>query len=303
MVSIDESRKFLDPGTVALIANYRLVARLIVEGFFMGLHAGPRHAFSMEYSKHREYYPGDSLRLVDWKIFGKTDRFYVKQFEEETNLQAWLLLDISKSMSYQGETAAISKIRYASCLAAAMAYLLLDQRDLVGLILFDDRLRKMIYPSSAGKQLDILLKELSRIQEGPGSSFEDAACLAASRIKKRGLIILFSDLLGTPDRIERTLKHYLHKGNELIVFHILSPEELKFPFTKFGFFKDLETSEKVLLQPEFLRNEYLRHMENYLKTVKNLCGRLRVSYQLVETTSPFDRALTLFLESRRKISR
>lgn len=284
-----------------MLADYRLLSRLIVDGFFLGHHRGPRSAFSLEYSKHRDYYPGDPLKLVDWKLFGKTDRYFVRQYEEETNLQAWLVMDVSRSMAYRGEKAAVSKLQYASYAAAALAYLLLDQRDLVGMIQFDDRPRKVILPSSRRGQLNLILRELQGMREGAVSRFEDAARFAAGRIKKRGLVILFSDLLARPEEIEKTLKLFICRGSDLLLFHVLTHEELRFPFRKFGFFQDLETRERILLHPEYLHDEYTEHMEEYLEKVRRICGKLKVSYQQLETSAPFDRALAAFLKLRARI--
>ena len=302
MTSFEESRKFLDPQVLSSISNYRLLARLMVSGFFMGQHRGPRHAFSLEYSDRRDYYPGDPLKLIDWKIYGKTDKFLVKEFEEETNLEAWLVVDMSQSMSYRGEKTAVTKLQYASYLAAAFAYLLIGQKDLVGLILFDERLRKVIPPSSTHRQLNVILGELSRLKPGGVSHFEQAARLAAGRIKKRSLVILFSDLLSRPEDVEKTLKHFLCHKNELIVFHILSFEEMKFPFQKFGFFEDLETKHRILLQPTLLQEEYQRQMRHYLEAVKRICMKLRLSYQMAETTTSFDRALFTLLQFRSRMN-
>ncbi len=297
----EQAHKFLDPKTVSLISNYRLLARLIVDGFFIGQHRGPRHAFSLEYSKHREYYPGDSLKLVDWKLYGKSDRFFVKQFEEETNLETWLLMDISKSMDYQGSEGALTKLRYASYLASALAYLLLGQKDLVGLMLFDQKIRKIIAPSAALRQLNVILREMKTLKAGGVSKFEESARLVASRVKRRGLLVLFSDLLAKPEDVEKTLKQFLHKGNELIVFHLLSFEEVRFPFRKFGYFEDLETKKRILLQPDTFKQEYRKQMELYLETIKKTCRKLRISYQMLQTTTPFDVALRTLLESRAKM--
>ncbi len=301
MASTEQVQKFLDPKTVSLISNYRLLARLIIDGFFIGHHRGPRHAFSLEYSKHREYNPGDSLKLVDWKLYGKSDRFFVKQFEEETNLEGWLLMDVSRSMSYQGSRAAVTKLQYASYLAAALAYLLLQQKDLVGLVLFDEKLRRVVPPSSASKQLNLILCELKNAKPGGVSQFEDAARLVASRVRKRGLMILFSDLLSAPHQIEKTFKQFLHKCNELMVFHILAPEEIYFPFKRFGYFEDMETKKRILLQPASFREEYCKQVKDYLETIKKICFKLRVSYQMLETTVPYDRAIQTFLETRSRM--
>ena len=302
MSILEQKKKFLDPKTFALISNYRLIARLIVDGFFMGLHAGPRHAFSLEYSRHRDYYPGDPLKLIDWKLYGKTDRFFVKQFEEETTLQAWLVLDSSKSMSYTGKQTPVSKLKYASYLAAAFSHMLLKQRDATGLMTFDNRLRKLILPSSSGKQLDIILKELQHLEAGGSSHFEQAASLAANRIKRRGLIVLFSDFLEAPEKIEKTLKQFLARGNELIVFHILTFEELNFSFRRFSFFEDMETHQRILLNPRHFKGEYVEKMAQYLNTIRKICGRLKVSYQLLDTMTPLDQALRMFLKSRERVA-
>lgn len=301
MSTTEQSRKFLDPKTVSLISNYRLRVRLIVDGFFVGHHRGPRHAFSLEFGKHREYYPGDPLKLVDWKLYGKTDRFFIKQFEEETNLESWMVLDMSRSMSYQGTEGSVSKIQYASHLAGALSYLLLGQKDLVGLLLFDSKPRKILPPSSASRQLFLILKELKNIKLGGVSNWEEAGRHAASRIRRRGLVVLFSDFLADPLEVEQVLKSYLHKGNEVIAFHLLTPEELRFPFARFGYFEDLETQQKILLQPEFFREEYCKQMENYLAAVRKICRKLKVTYQMLETTTPFDRAIRTFLETRMKM--
>jgi len=297
-----QARKYLNPETVALVKDFRLLARLIIDGFFLGHHRGPRHAFSLEYSKHRDYYPGDPLKLVDWKLFGKTDRFFVKQYEEETNLQAWLVMDISKSMSYTGEKTTVSKLEYSKFLAAAIAYLLLEQRDLVGMLQFDDRLRKIIRPRSSNSQLTVLLQELKNMQEGGESRFEDAARLAGTHIKKRGLIVLFSDLLVKPEQVETTLKYFLHSGNELIVFHILAYEEIAFPFRRFSQFEDMETRQKVLIQPEYLKKEYARKMEEHLQSLRKVCDKLKVHYLQLETSTPFDEALSKFMQTRARMN-
>lgn len=285
-----------------MVKDFKLIARLIIDGFFLGHHSGPRHAFSLEYSKHRDYYPGDPLKLVDWKLYGKTDRFFVKQYEEETNLQAWMVMDISKSMAYRGHRTAVSKLDYARFLAGAMTYLLLEQRDLVGMIQFDTKLRKIITPKSSKSQMNILLQELNKLEEGGESRFEESARLAGSHIKKRGLIVLFSDLLARPELVEKTLKYFLHKGNELIVFHILTYEEIAFPFRQLSQFEDMETKRRVLIQPEFLKKEYSRKMEEYLQTIKRSAEKLKVHYVLLETSTPFDQGLMEFLRTRSRMN-
>lgn len=297
MVEFDP-RKFLDPKTVAGISDFRLLTKLIVDGFLMGQHRGPHQAISLEYSKHRDYHPGDPLKLIDWKLFARTDRYFVKQFEEETNLKAWLLIDNSRSMSYQGKQTGVSKLHYSVYLAAAITYLLLSQKDMVGAMLFDSRIRKLIPPSSAARQLNILLSEFSKLKGGETSDFVKSAAQVASRIKTRGLLILFTDFLIRPEHVEKTLKRFLIHGNELILFHVLSFEELRFPFRRFGYFQDMETKDRVLLRPDLYKDEYLKQIKIYLETVKDYCRKLKISYLMLETTTPFDKALNLFLKSR-----
>jgi uncharacterized protein (DUF58 family) len=293
-----EVKKFLDPKALSLISNYELIAKLIIDSFLIGRHRGPRHAFSLEYCNHREYYPGDPLKHVDWKYYGRTDRFFIKQYREETNLEAWLLVDVSGSMRYQGKRTEVSKLQYVKYLAAALTHLLLSQRDLVGSILFDNKLQRVIPPRSSYRQLLYIVQELTRVQGEGVSQFEDVAKLVASFIKKRSLIVLFSDLLSDPKRIKESLKHFLRKGNELVVFHVLTPEELEFSFRRFSFFEDLETHERVLLMPQLLKDEYRSHIQDYLKEIRKVCEGMNVNYQLIKTSEPFDLALAGFLKSR-----
>jgi uncharacterized protein (DUF58 family) len=301
MVNLESCRKYLDPESVATLRDYHLLAQLIVDGFFLGMHSGPKPGYSLEYDKHRDYYPGDPLKLIDWKLFGKSDKYSIKQYEEETDLDAWLVVDSSSSMSYQGKRGKVSKFKYASYLAAAFAYLLLKQKDHVGLILFDHQLQKVLFPSAAYRQLGLILKELSQCREGQHSSFDKAASQAASRIKKRGLIVLFSDFLSTPEVIEKTLKKFLHRGSEILVFHVLTHEELHFPFKHLSVFQDMETGNRILLQPAFLQAEYIVRMKQYLEEVKKICHRYRISYQLLETWNSFDVALREFLAKRARM--
>jgi hypothetical protein len=301
MVATNPGKNFFNPQTFMAIKDLNILAKLVVDGFLQGTHKGPKQAFSHEYSKHREYYPGDPLKSVDWKLYGKTDKYFVKQYEEETNLVSWLVMDTSKSMLYQGSKTKISKLQYATYLAAAISYLLFLQKDAVGMIQFDDQVRKVIPTRSSRNHLNVLLRELSQIKEGATTNFESAAKQVAARIKKRGLVILFTDLLIRPEKIESTLKHFLHPGSELIIFHILSFEELEFPFKKFSHFEDMETLSRVLLNPEYIKDEYVNQMKVYLETVKSECQKLKVSYQLLKTTTPFDQALMAFLQARSKM--
>lgn len=295
-----DSKSILNPQTVATIKDFRLAARLMIDGFLLGIHRGPKQAFSLEYSKHREYHPTDPLKVVDWKLHARTDRLYVKLFEEETNLQSWIFMDVSKSMTYQGTNSGLSKLDYSCRLAAALTYLLINQRDLVGLLCFDEVLKTAIPPRSSSVQLTRILKELSSPAVGGTSSFEHAARLLASRVRRKSLLILFSDLLTSPQQMEKTLKLFLNQRSELIIFHILADEELKFPFDHFSFFEDLETKQKILIEPKFLKDEYQKSMNTYLAQIREICGKGKVSYQFLTTSTPFDQGLAAFLAARER---
>jgi len=237
-----ELSKYLDPKTLTKIGSLDLKARLIVEGYISGQHKSPYHGFSVEFAEHRPYMSGDSTKNLDWKIFARRDRYFVKEFEEETNLKAYLLLDCSASMGYSSQK--ISKFEYASHLAAALAYLLIRQKDAVGLVTYDQAIKSYLPPSSKRVHLGPLLGQLEHSR--PSSQTKTAPTLhhMAERIKRKGLVILLSDLLDIPDEVLFGLKHFRHKGHEVIVFHILDPMERTFGFHKEAIFEDLETGEK-----------------------------------------------------------
>lgn len=303
MAAEDSWRKFLDPKNAALVRQYDLLARLIVDGYLAGHHRGPRNAFSLEYDKHRDYYPGDAPKSVDWKLYGKTDKLYVKQYEEETNLEAWIVIDISQSMLYSGKIGSITKQQYAFSLAAAFTYALLGQQDHVGLMLFDSRLRTVIAPSASRKQLIHLVQAFHDVPAGRPSDFAAAARLAAGRIHKRALVFLFTDLLTKPEIAEKTLKLFLRRGNDLMLFQILTEEEIRFPFKRFGFFEDMETKNRVLLQPELYHDEYVRKMKQYLESIRAVTQKLKIGYEMMSTITPYDQALKRFFERREKMQR
>jgi uncharacterized protein (DUF58 family) len=290
---------FLKPEAVSKLSNMNLVARLVVEGFITGLHRSPYHGFSVEFAEHRPYMPGDDIRHIDWKVFGKTDRFYLKEFEEETNLKAYLLLDTSASMGYHSN--GLSKLRYASYLAAALAYLMLHQRDAVGLATFDERLRRYLPPRSMQSYLSQLLVELERATSQGETHVGQTFHQLAERMKRRGLVIIFSDLFDQPQDILSGLKHFRHNKHEVIVFHILDPAERFFNFKQDGTFVDLETGDKMATQPWHIRQEYRRLMNGFVETLKKGCREQKIDYVLMDTTEPFDRALLQYLIKRKRI--
>ena len=218
MNSIDK-RKYLDPLILAKIDNMALRARLVVEGYLIGQHKSPYHGFSVEFAEHRAYGSGDEIRHIDWKLYGKTDRYYVKQYEEETNLRSYILLDTSQSMTYG--SGAITKLEYGSYLSAALTHLMLNQRDAMGLVLFDEKIRKFIPPRAAPSHANIIMGALDKIQSANDTQIRPTLDYMAERIKKRGLVILISDLLDDPDHVLMGLNHIRHNNHEMIVFHLL----------------------------------------------------------------------------------
>jgi uncharacterized protein (DUF58 family) len=295
-----ETRRYLDPNIVSRLKKLDLKAKLVVEGFMTGLHRSPYHGFSVEFAEHRPYMPGDSIRNIDWKVYAKSDRFYIKQYEDETNLRCHLLLDVSRSMTYAGP-GAISKLEYAKHLAAALAYLMLHQQDAVGLLLFADSIRRFIPPRSAGRHLQQILRELETLE--PGKSTDVGTCLSelSERIRRRGLIVVLSDLMDEPERVLQGLKHFRYKQHEVIVFHILDETEWTFPFREELGFVDLETGEEIVAQSWVLAEEYRRRVEAWQEEYRRACGEQQIDVVTLTNKTPFDRALLRFLEKRAKL--
>ncbi len=291
--------KYLDPQFLANIGNLELIARSVVEGFITGLHKSPFHGFSVEFSQHRPYMPGDALRFVDWKVFARTDRYYIKQFEEETNLRSYILLDVSSSMSYR--SGKISKWMYASYLASALAYLLLHQRDATGLVLFDDQIRLQMPPRSMGSYLRQMLGQIEQVRMGHDTSVATVLHRIAEQFRRRGLIILISDLLDDPEQIIKGLKHFRHDKHEVLVFHILDRQESEFAFTGNVMFKDLESGEKIKTQPFFIRQQYRERFKSFLKYFQLELSKNNIDYQQMFTDEPLNIALTKFLSKRRRL--
>lgn len=297
---VQDYRRFLQPETVSKLANMNLVARLVVEGFITGLHKSPYHGFSVEFAEHRQYMPGDDTRHIDWKVYAKTDRYFVKQFEEETNLKSYLLIDASASMGFTSHT--LSKLQYATYLAAGLSYLMLKQRDSVGLITFDQKIRKFLPPRSVNTYLSRILQELQRTKSRSKTNISKTFHQLAESMHRRGLVIIFSDLLDDPHKVMAGLKHFRHKKHEVIVFHILDPFERNFDFTRDAVFQDMETGEKLATQPWHIRGEYRHLMSEFIETYKKQCRENRIDYVLMDTSEDFDRALLQYLLKRKRIN-
>ena len=292
------SPPFLDPRTLAKLQGLELRARLIVEGYVSGVHRSPFHGFSIEFAEHREYVQGDDLRYVDWKVFGKTDKVYLKQYEEETNLVSYLLLDSSESMRYQSAGAPLSKLEYAECLASALAYLVLQQQDSVGLVTFDSEIRALVRASSNPSHLNQLLHVMGRTRSErktqTGPIFHDLA----ERLKKRGIVIVLSDLFDDVASMLAGLKHFRHRRHEVILMHVLDPAELDFPFRDMTMFKGLEQAPDVLADPKALREAYLKEFAAYIQSVKRGARALSIDYVLARTDENLDLVLSTYLASR-----
>jgi uncharacterized protein (DUF58 family) len=292
-------RRFLEPATVSKLANLDLIARLVVEGFITGLHRSPYHGFSVEFAEHRPYYPGDDLRHLDWKVYAKTNRFYLKEFEEETNLKAYLLIDASASMGYS--SGGVTKLQYALYLAAALAYLMIHQRDAAGLVTFDDHIRRYLPPRSVFSYLTQIFKELQATYSSSATDVAGTLHQMAERIHRRGLVMLFSDLLDDPQKIISGLRHFRHNHHEVLVFHILDPLERSFAFRHDGLFVDLESGEKMETQPWHIRGDYRRLVEEHIALLKRSCRENRIDYVLMESSQPFDAALLQYLGKRKRL--
>jgi len=295
---MDSETNYLDPATLANLKGLELKARLIVEGFASGMHKSPYHGFSVEFAEHREYVPGDDLRYVDWKVYGKSDRFYLKQYEEETDFACHILIDSSESMLYRSEQAAVSKLEYATYVAAALAHLVIQQRDAVGLATFDHGVTNFVQPSSRPSHLKQLCHLMETVptqgETAMGPIFHDLA----ERIKKRGLIIILSDLFDDVDSILLGLKHFRHRRHDVSVMQVVDPAEQDFPFEDPTLFKGLEGLPEQMIEPRSLQRAYRQEFEGFLKQMRAGCRNLNMDHTLVRTDQPVGIALSSFLASR-----
>jgi uncharacterized protein (DUF58 family) len=289
-------QRFLDPAVIARIGSLELRARTIVEGFLSGLHRSPLKGFSVEFAEYRQYLPGDDLSTIDWKVYARSDRYYVKKYEEETNLRAHLLLDVSASMSYG--SGAMTKRDYGSCLAASLAYLMNRQRDAAGLVTFDERILGWLPPSIRPGHLRALLVTLDRLPDGEKTDAGRPLHQLADALAKRGMVVLISDLLDEPARVIDGLKHFRFRGNDVLVFHVLDRSELTFPFDRPVRFRDLESGEEVIATPSEVRDEYLAGIRGLIETYRRELRTVGIDYQLLDTSEPLDRALLSYLAVR-----
>jgi|688.fasta_scaffold152797_1 uncharacterized protein (DUF58 family) len=295
---MDAHQKYLDPATLARLGGLELKARQIVEGFVSGLHKSPFRGFSIEFAEHREYVPGDDLRYVDWKVFGKSDRYYLKQYEEETNFSCWFLLDTSESMAYRSEGAALSKLDYARHLAAALSYLVLQQQDAVGLATFDRQVRSFVRPSAQMSHLKQVCHVMEGDQPGVDTALGPILHELAERIRQRGVIVLLSDLFDDVEAVLLGLKHLRHRRHEVIVLQVIDPAEEDFPFIDPTLFKGLESLPSLMTEPRALREAYCREFGAFLDGVRGGCRDLQFEHTVCRTDQPLDLALRTFLSAR-----
>jgi uncharacterized protein (DUF58 family) len=289
-------RQFLDPAVIARLGTLELKAKTIVEGFLSGLHRSPFKGFSVEFAEYRQYIHGDDLSTIDWKVFARSDRYYVKKFEEETNLDCHLLVDVSGSMGYGSR--GITKFEYASCLAASLGYLMNRQRDAVGLIAFDDRIVSALAPSTRPGHLRNLLVMLDRLALGRQTNVSKPLHQLAESLTRRGIVVLISDLLDDPEAVVRGLKHFHFRGSDVLVFHVLDPDELEFPFDRATRFEDLETDEEVMAVPGVVRAHYLKEIGALIERYRRELGGAGIDYQLLNTKEPLELALLKYLSTR-----
>jgi len=298
---MDDAVRYLKPDVVAQLANMELRARLVVEGFLTGLHKSPYHGFSVEFTEHRPYMPGDEIKHIDWKAFAKTDRYYIKQFEEETNLKTYLIMDASGSMGF-GSGGRLTKSRYASYVAAALAYLMIQQRDAVGLTIYDEAVRVSLWPRATPSYLRSILAELEGLQTGNKTGTAASLNAVAERIKRRGLVVVISDLFDDPGKVMTALKHFRSRGNEVIVMQVLDPLERSFAFEGEAVFRDMETQEELMTQPYHIRRAYQQTMREFLDGYRRECRENNIDHVLLDTATPFDKALFEYLKKRGRVS-
>jgi uncharacterized protein (DUF58 family) len=293
---------YFDPAGLARIGNLELIAKQVVEGFLTGKHRSPYHGFSVEYLDHRSYAPGDDMRMLDWKVVARSDKYTVKLFEDETNLRATILLDCSKSMEFRGpDSEGLTKLQWGSYLAAALTYLLIRQNDAVGLMLFDTEVRTHIPPKAHPTQFRRILDALDNLRAGGETDCGAVLHQAAERLKRRGLVIVISDLIDNEDHIASGLQHFRHNKHEVIVFHTLDDAELTFPFERITRFHDMEGTGRVVVNPNSLRKKYLDRIKAFTTRLEDNCHERKISYNLANTSEAYAPFLAAYLDKRHRL--
>ena len=286
--------RFVDTGTLARISSLDLLARTVVEGFVSGLHRSPFLGRSMDFAEYRAYQPGDDIRRVDWKLFCRTDRFYVKEFEADTNTNLTIALDVSRSMDFG--TGALTKLDYGRYLAACLGYFASKQKDRIGLVTFDSGIVDYVPP--AAKHLQVVLHTIDRIESGGGGSLREPLLEVVDAVRRRSIVVLISDFYEEPETVIRTAAGFRHKGNDVILFHLLDPAELRFDFDGELDLRDLETGAREAVMPDVLRDQYLELIREHTRTLDRSLVEAGIDYTLVDISQPLDAALYSYLSAR-----
>lgn len=292
--------RFLDPELLASLSSMEIRARTVVEGMIEGQHKSPFKGFNVEFSEYRQYVPGDPLKDIDWKVYARTDKFYIKEHEEETNLSGYLVMDTSGSMSYKG-AGALSKIDYASTLAASLAYLMLKQQDSVGLVTFADGLRKMIRPRTGMAHLKAVCSELEATRASETTNIGESLDMVGQSMKKRGIFILFSDLMDNAEVIIKKLRQLKTRRHEIVLYHVLDRDEINFPFDDTTIFRDLEDRSEITTDAFTLREEYLKRVRTLLNTFKSALRKSGIDYLIADTSTPLEANLRSFFTRRQAV--
>ena len=294
-----EYLSLLDPTALAKISRLELVARQLMDGYVQGLHRSPHLGFALDFAQHRQYVPGDDIKRLDWRVYAKADRFYIKQYEVSTTLSAHIVVDCSGSMAYKGEHDSLSKFRYAQFLGSCLAYLILHQQDAVGLVTFDSKVRDILPPKTAPSHLMRMIKTLDDAKAEKESAIAPLLHDVAERIKHRGLVVIISDLLDNAADIIEALHHLRHKRHEVMLLQVMSDDELTFPFRKWSLFESLEKSDQRLkLDPAMIRAKYLDNLARHQQTIKDGVNKMGIQHVLLNTKNSFDDALVAFLSRR-----
>tara|TARA_B100002052_G_scaffold267557_1_gene265555 strand:+ start:4955 stop:5842 length:888 start_codon:yes stop_codon:yes gene_type:complete len=293
------NQKYLSSKLISTVENLQLRAKFIVEGFMTGLHKSPFHGFSVEFSEHRSYTIGDEVKNIDWKIWSKTDKYYVKRFEEETNLLCHIFLDASKSMSFTSNVN--TKFEYAKTLASCLSYLMINQRDSVGLHVFDSKIRQIINPKCTQSHLNTILSIMNNLVPKNKTKISSILNYASEKINKKGLVIIISDLFDSKEDIVSALKKLKYNNQEVILFHILDEKEIDLNYNEQVKFEDLENLSTIKTEPWQIKDDYKKEMKNLIKYFKTECQSLNINYNLFETSKPIETGLLYFLNKRKKI--
>jgi len=298
---VNDKLQYLNPEILSKVSSMELRAKFVVEGFLAGIHKSPYHGFSVEFTEHRPYMPGDDLRKLDWKILAKTNRYYIKQFEEETNLSAHIFIDTSASMGFSSEQKNISKLKYSSYLAASLSYLMIKQKDAVGLGLYDSTLHNYLSPRTSPSHLHRLLVALENMKPSSNTSISDAIGPFIEKIKRKGLIILISDLFDSIENILRLIKQFRYNGHEVIIFHIMDEQEVQFNYSNNLQFVDVESNESINTIPAQIKKQYKIAVEEFISKIKNSCHQHKIDYTLLTTSTKYDIALLQYLNKRQQL--